>query len=338
LNVIANRNGFTLVEVLVAMAIGAMVVTAAYSLFFTSNRTSMVQEELSEAQQNARVAMERLARDIRTAGFGLPEPPFSLTIDGTTFTSPVTVTNSSNSPDKITLLGIGYKAGVLKKNGTADCNETGDSLLCLSSVEKFLNDSSSFKTSRKYISIGGIEYIELSSAQTTTDLEANNLALASNLSGKYGDVDKVPVYIIQAVEYSIATDLPNQDCSVQNPCLVGKDFTDLRGAGRWAVAENIEDIQFAYGVDANPRDGKIDFAGSYDEGDFLDAPADDNSIIAVRINVIGRTRHIDPAADSFSLECREDRADDTGCTGASDGYRRRPLSKVVKIRNPRTGA
>ncbi|MDT8424089.1 MAG: prepilin-type N-terminal cleavage/methylation domain-containing protein, partial [Desulfuromonadales bacterium] len=68
-----NQRGFTLTEMLVAMVIGMLVASGAYSVFFSTTRTARKQEQVSEIQQNLRVAMERVSQDIRHAGFGLPE-------------------------------------------------------------------------------------------------------------------------------------------------------------------------------------------------------------------------------------------------------------------------
>ncbi len=63
-----NNRGFTLVELLVAMATGIVVIGAIYALYTYFLRTSEGQDKLIEIQQEARVAMERLAKEIRAAG------------------------------------------------------------------------------------------------------------------------------------------------------------------------------------------------------------------------------------------------------------------------------
>lgn len=64
--------GFTLVEVLVVMVIMGIVVTSIYSLYESTQRTASTEERVVEVQQNLRVAMDQLARDIRMAGFLIP--------------------------------------------------------------------------------------------------------------------------------------------------------------------------------------------------------------------------------------------------------------------------
>lgn len=61
--------GFSLVELLIVMLILAVVMTAAMSLMIPAKRASVVQGSLADVQGNLRVAMERLTKDFRNAGF-----------------------------------------------------------------------------------------------------------------------------------------------------------------------------------------------------------------------------------------------------------------------------
>ncbi len=61
--------GFTLVEVLVAMAIGAIVMTSVVTSFLSQQRTYRLQDELLGMQQNLRAAMDIMTREIRMAGY-----------------------------------------------------------------------------------------------------------------------------------------------------------------------------------------------------------------------------------------------------------------------------
>ena len=64
-----RSQGFTLVELIVAMAMVSLVMAAIYSVFVRSNRVYISQEQVVAAQQEARSAMEILGREIRMAGF-----------------------------------------------------------------------------------------------------------------------------------------------------------------------------------------------------------------------------------------------------------------------------
>jgi len=61
----SNRKGFSLVELLIGMAILAVVLTATYSLFISSNRNQIGQDLEVEMQQNARVAADLVVREMR---------------------------------------------------------------------------------------------------------------------------------------------------------------------------------------------------------------------------------------------------------------------------------
>ena len=67
-----QTKGFTLVELLVAMALGLLVVGAMASLFKTSLNASMLVTQRAETQQNMRAAIDLMVKDISMAGAGLP--------------------------------------------------------------------------------------------------------------------------------------------------------------------------------------------------------------------------------------------------------------------------
>lgn len=68
---ITNRygDGFTLVELMVAMVIGLVLMGGVVQIFAGSKQAYRTQEELSRTQESARFAMEALLKDIRMAGY-----------------------------------------------------------------------------------------------------------------------------------------------------------------------------------------------------------------------------------------------------------------------------
>jgi type IV pilus assembly protein PilW len=63
-----NTQGFTLVELLVAMAVSLLALGAIYSTFLNQFKSYQVQEEVAAMQQNIRAAMYHMQREIRMAG------------------------------------------------------------------------------------------------------------------------------------------------------------------------------------------------------------------------------------------------------------------------------
>jgi type IV pilus assembly protein PilW len=64
-----SEKGFTIVEILVALAIGAIVMAAAYSMYISQQKSYQINEEVVALQQNLRAAMYFLERDLRMAGY-----------------------------------------------------------------------------------------------------------------------------------------------------------------------------------------------------------------------------------------------------------------------------
>jgi len=67
-NLFHSKTGFTLVEMVMALAISSIVLAAIYSVFTIANKNFTTQNVASNVQQNLRSAIGLMARDIRLAG------------------------------------------------------------------------------------------------------------------------------------------------------------------------------------------------------------------------------------------------------------------------------
>lgn len=61
-------NGFTLVELLVAMVAGALLVASGYVLFRSSSEVYVSQEQMVDVRQDIRATLAMITRDLRMAG------------------------------------------------------------------------------------------------------------------------------------------------------------------------------------------------------------------------------------------------------------------------------
>lgn len=68
-NIIRNDSGFTLVEIVVALAVSMILVIGIYSSYRLLRRAQTTQDQVVEMQQNIRAALVWLGRDIRKAGY-----------------------------------------------------------------------------------------------------------------------------------------------------------------------------------------------------------------------------------------------------------------------------
>lgn len=63
--------GFSLVEMLVAMALVGVVMTAIFNLYLGTERSADTQDRIADVQQNIRFALDQVVRDVRMAGFAV---------------------------------------------------------------------------------------------------------------------------------------------------------------------------------------------------------------------------------------------------------------------------
>ena len=256
--------GLTLIELLVAMAISAVLIAAMYRTFIGQHRTYTVQEQVVDMQQNARVAINRMMREIRMAGFGnawniLPPHglPFSA-IDGP-FSYIINPRDDRNMiigqhDDQITIIGAFEQVSTLKTST--------DGTNTIELVEK----ADQFNLiNRKYLCVGGLE------THIVTGISGNTITLDSNLL--FNHAAGTPVFKVKAITYQLRWDNRNPNM----PVLTREDQTD--GGGSQVVAENIENLQFRYVLE---------------DGSESDSPADPSRIRMVRVTVHARTSLSDP--------------------------------------------
>jgi len=164
-----RQKGLTLTELAVAMTVAGILLAAGYGIFLTQQKTYALQDQVVDIQQNARVAINFMARDLRMAGHGRPDS--SVIIKGETHQDAVTV-DADNAG--MTLLGcFGVPEAYLSKTALP-----GDT-----QIEIQRADASDFPEDdwedHKYIFVG--EY----GKGVITDITGNTLTLSQGLRKRY---------------------------------------------------------------------------------------------------------------------------------------------------------
>jgi Tfp pilus assembly protein PilW len=88
---IKKAGGFTLVEMLIGTLLSTIVVSAALKVYLVQQKHLVVQDQISDMQQNVRASTEELSTKIRMAGHNLP-----------TGIAPIVASNTN--PDSITVV------------------------------------------------------------------------------------------------------------------------------------------------------------------------------------------------------------------------------------------
>jgi type IV pilus assembly protein PilW len=69
LNKMEKKNGYTLIELMISIAIFGIVMTGIYQTFHSQQRSYLKQEQVVDLQQNMRAGQYFIARDIKMAGY-----------------------------------------------------------------------------------------------------------------------------------------------------------------------------------------------------------------------------------------------------------------------------
>ena len=219
-----NESGFTLTEMMAALAVTAILVTSIYHLYIAQSRTYAVQAEISEMQQNGRVAMNIISRDIRMAGFGQPR---WTTVNGTSGIDyrGIRVTDGGvGNPDAFEIVGcIGPPRGTF----AAAASSGSTTITLLSGEGKRFNT-----TTKRDIHIGEREnakVVSVSGSVLTIDTDPTQ-------SGNQGLSNPYPagthIFLVKRVAYSIRSNSLRID--------------ENMGSGAQEVAIHVEDLQVTF--------------------------------------------------------------------------------------------
>jgi type IV pilus assembly protein PilW len=289
-----EKSGVTLIELMIALVISAILVGGTYSIFVSQQRTYITQDQIVGAQQDGRAALTIMAKDIRMAGMLTGVDGFS--VYGAT--EAITPGNSSTGPDQIRVV---YAADEFTSGGnSAMVTNVVNNVVTLSAqIGDFFNGST-----RNYVAFEGkkaVYQISSVSGQTLT------LSSGSTPSDSLKDFS-ARVFRVRAITYSVSgTTLQRND---------GEGAQALAGANNQS---QVEDLQIAYQVDGDTTNW------------YNTTPSGktNNDIRAVRISLLMRTPIEDINDRNYTRPALEDH---TG-SATNDGYRRRLYQTVVKLRN-----
>lgn len=121
-----SQQGFTLIELVVALAIGLIVSAAALQLFTGGLITTKMQEASAELQDSGVFGVDYIARDVRLANFGNVNNPV---LDTTTPNGGIIFTSGDPASGKANLQLKDVSAGLLTKSGgSSETSASSDQL------------------------------------------------------------------------------------------------------------------------------------------------------------------------------------------------------------------
>ena len=195
--------GFTLVELLVAMAMVGIVMAAVYSTYKSQQDSYAAQEQVAQMQQNIRASLYQLARDLRMAGFNPQRAP---NVGGFVTQLPDDGVGDTTTDSATIAFTIDENA-----NGVIDANDDDEQIAyrldnATDTLQKFRVSDDTWQTVADNIDALDFVYLDASGTDITANVIANPTALYAVTNLSYLDS-------IRSIEISIVARTGNIDKS-----------------------------------------------------------------------------------------------------------------------------
>jgi type IV pilus assembly protein PilW len=290
--------GFSLIEVMAAITILGIAMTAVFSTFLFQQQSYTTQVRVAEMQQNLRDAMEMISRDIRMCTYGIPSNVniFDNEI-ASRYLKPV---NSTSGPDEISVLyrydgdaaypsdNVNLASGATTVTLTSTAGfVTGDRILVYNAINADLRRVTAVSASPATLTFqGGV----------VSDYSAGGILARVRYARYFVDRTTDPTH----------------------PTLM---LDRRNGQPPQPLSDDIEDLQFQYSMDTN-GDGVIETVDSNVVGNA-------SFVRQVHVYLLARSRITQKGwVDTGNRDMA-----DHGPGVANDGYRRRRTEMVVDVRN-----
>jgi prepilin-type N-terminal cleavage/methylation domain-containing protein len=306
-----KEEGVTLIELMIVLVIAVILVGGVYSLFMSQHQSYSIQDQVVGAQQDARTALDIVARDIRMAGSLVGGDGFTVNA----YSYAITPNNSVNGTDSITVVDAAAEYISGGAPVTVVSVDDNNSTVTLSATA----DPKIFDTDKKsYVAFEGMNHVY----RITNGIGSQTLTLNESPPTYIQNVG-AKIFLVKAITYSVTAPTGGPGIGVlRRDENTGNGAQPLAGDG---INTIVEDLQVAYqvkGSDTWIYDGIAAHSA-------WPASSANNDIRLVRITVIVKTVVPDPKETGFFKPACEDH----GQVNTDPGNRRRIYQTVVKVRN-----
>ncbi len=300
-----NSQGFTLVELLVAMAIALVVLAAIFYTFKSQQDSYVVQSQVAVAQQNVRAAMHMISRDIQMAGYYTNFETVTITMDWDGMGGDEAMRPLIYARDNITGSGDGIKDNtdlivIVKASMENGRQLNAGELANGTTASATLRDAGDLKNN-KYTLLVKADLSQAEFFRVTND--SGTMNLSKTLVETYTEGDWI--FRADIIIYYVS------DTDPEHPTLMRQNLGNNEAAQ--LVAEDIDNLQLRYLLN---------------NGNMVDSGFNGKEVRAVEIAILTRTPNIirgytDP--NTYNIGGQD--------LSFPDGYRRRLLKALIKTRN-----
>jgi prepilin-type N-terminal cleavage/methylation domain-containing protein len=287
--------GFSLIEVMAAIVILGIAMTAVFSTFLFQQQSYTTQVRVAEMQQNLRDAVETISRDIRMCTYGIPSNVNIVDNEITSrYLKPV---NSTSGPDGIYVL--------YRYDGDAAYPSFDNVNMAAGATTVALTSTAGFATGDRILvyNATNADLRQVATAAGTT------LTLQAGVGTAYSGATLARV---RYVRYYV-----DNTTDAAHPTMM----VDRRNGQSQPLADDIEDLQFQYSMDTN-GDGVIEVVDNNVVGNA-------SFVRQVHVWLLARSR----ITEKGWVDTGDRNMADHSPGVANDGYRRRRTEMVVDVRN-----
>ncbi len=323
-----RQHGVTLVELMVALALGLLITVAMLKVYVDASRMYRFNEGLARVQENGRFALEFIRRDARVAGFWgcYSEAPLTDQISTTSDAwinvdaGHITGTNDDglNSADSITFRSATGSGTLVNTTMTA----ASDSV----SVNSVATITSGMAVLISDCDNGDIFQVTDTSGASLAHAVGANTNTSANLSKAYASGSLV--YQAQQTTFCIADGADPSQPSLRR--LTNPTSGQTCASDGLELLEGVENMQILYGEDTD-----ADSEGANGDGTanryvpIGTASLDIDRVVSVRLSLLARS-----LSNNLTTEPSPYTFNGTAVTpGATDKYLRKVFTTTITLRN-----
>jgi prepilin-type N-terminal cleavage/methylation domain-containing protein len=322
-----RQTGFTLLELLLSLVILSGLVFVMTSAFQVQQRTYVVVDQVAEAQQNMRVVTDLIERDVRRAGFMVPQNAAVCAYDQTAGPDTLFVSNTDAirtvydlEDDNLDISG-NFGAPVSNDTSSWDASGSGDTLSLTRKWVDAAADGDDFAVGEGVIVVNKNDDDQPVACGRITSISSNTLTVnfGSTSTGAVGS--NADVVVVPAIVYSL-------------------NGNELRRNGL-LLAQGVEDFQLTYYFDLDD-DLVVDAGERFSTAGGTAQPweltpaanrPDFSTLREVGVNIVTVTSDDDPNRD-YRFGSGQVTGNRTSISlPGVDGKRRRVSSTRVRLRN-----
>lgn len=334
----ASQGGFSLVELLIAVAIGMLLLTGLVSLFANNSSARNELEKSNRQIENGRYALQYLQDEIHHAGYY-----------GTLATAPVLSSGTTSLPDPcVTTLATVKDAMALPVQGYAGAANANalhsGKLACLDSAAGYKANTAVIVVRRANTAVtgftSGVFNIQVSSCAGDSvayvlDTVAANFTLHKNTSPGCTPITSATTASITTYYNRIffVSTCSGTDCSAtgadSTPTLKRIDLTST-GTTITPIVDGIDNLQFDYGIDSNGDGAPDAYTNTTAHSAAIPSSiAEWGNVMSVKIHVLAR--NVDSTAGYVDPKTYQ-----VGSVSATpaDAFKRHAYAGLVRINNP----